>query len=527
MKQFMPHDVIVIGAGLAGMMAAYNAQAEGARVLLLDRGGIGLGTNSAMSNGVFTGPSSSYDLTAYIRDTIEIGKGLNDPSVVRRVGRQAPAAIGSLQTFGIDVKENAGRYIIQPDRKDIIRGVDLVTKISAHLKTSDRVTLKTGFTVTEIVSRNGSVAGVRGFDAPGSPDAITASAVIVAAGGAGALYLCNDNQKSTLGQGYALCARAGLKLRDMEFVQFYPMVFSEDRLPQVMLYPGFPKQVRMVNDSGEDIARKHGIENLFEAIRIKRDAFSKLVYEECRNGPVYMDLRDAPEESWPEYPMTLLEKIKFDFRNRPVRITPGAHYCMGGVRVDEKAQTEINGLFACGEVVWGLNGANRRGGNALTECLVFGRLAGKSAAVHAAAYPSAGPGIGNGDQAASSGKPVDLRKLKKEIREIAWNYAGISRSGSGMNEGLRLLKGLAAEIESAGADSVQEKKQRFGLSCAALVLKAILVAGYGRKESRGAFFREDFPETDDVSWRKNSCLTYNPESKDFKRDYHTVGDTAA
>jgi len=523
----MPYDVIIIGAGLAGMMAAHTAQAEGARVLLLNRGGIGLGTNSAMSNGVFTGPSDRYDLDAYIKDTIEIGKGLNDPSVVRLVGREAPGAIRSLQTFGIDVKENAGRHVIQPDRKDIIRGVDLVKKISDHLKQSDRVTPKTGFTVTEIVSRNGSIAGVRGFDASGSPVSIAASAVIIAAGGAGAIYLCNDNQKSTMGQGYALCARAGLALWDMEFVQFYPMVFSEDRLPQVMLYPGFPRQVKMINASGEDIAEKHGLENLFEAIRIKRDSFSKLVYDECCKGPVYMDLRDAPEESWPEYPMTLLEKIKFDFRNRPVRITPGAHYCMGGVRVDEKAQTGIKGFFACGEVVWGLNGANRRGGNALSECLVFGRLAGKSAAVHAAGHPPTEPGIGDRVDAASSGGPADFRRLKKEIRQIAWNYAGISRSETGMNEGLHLLKGLEAQIESATADNVQEKKQRFDLSCAAVILKAILVAGLGRKESRGAFFREDFPETDDASWRKNSCLTYDPESGNFKPDYHPVADTAA
>jgi succinate dehydrogenase/fumarate reductase flavoprotein subunit len=518
----MHDDVIVIGAGLAGMMAADTARAEGARVLLLNRGGIGLGTNSAMSNGVFTGPSDTYELDAYIKDTIEIGKGLNDPSVVRLVGREAPAAIRSLQTFGIGVKEKAGRYIIQPDRNDIIRGVDLVTKISDHLKKSDRVTLKTGFTVTEIVSKNGSTEGIRGFDASGKPVFIAASAVIIAGGGAGALYLRNDNQKATMGQGYALCAKAGLELWDMEFVQFYPMVFSEDRLPQVMLYPGFPKQVRMINDSGEDIAQKHGLESLFDAIRINRDSFSKLVYDECRIGPVYMDLRAAPDESWPEYPMTLLGKIKFDFKNRPIRITPGAHYCMGGVRVDEKARTGIKGLFACGEVVWGLNGANRRGGNALSECLVFGRLAGKSAAEHAAASPSTDPGTGHGAPAASSDRPADFRKLKKEIRETAWDYAGISRSESGMHEGLRRLKGLAAQIESAAADSMPEKKKRFDLSCAAVVLKAILVAGLDRKESRGAFFREDFPETDNASWRKNSCQAYDPESGDFKLDYHPV-----
>ena len=147
---------------------------------------------------------------------------------------------------------------------------------------------------------------------------------------------------------------------------------------------------------------------------------------------------------------------------------------------------------------------------------------GHLAAEHAAASPSTDPGTGHGAPAASSDRPADFRKLKKEIRETAWDYAGISRSESGMHEGLRRLKGLAAQIESAAADSMPEKKKRFDLSCAAVVLKAILVAGLDRKESRGAFFREDFPETDNASWRKNSCQAYDPESGDFKLDYHPV-----
>ena len=523
----MQHNVIVIGAGLAGMVAADAAQSEGADVLLVDKGGIGLGSNSAISNGVFTGPSETYDLDAYIKDTIDIGKRLNDASVVGRIGREASDAIKSLRRFGVDIKEYHGRYIAQPSRPDVIRGVSLVKKIADYVKGLDRVKITTGFYVTDIIVQENQVQGIRGFDASGKTISIPSPAVIMAAGGAGAIYLRNDNQKSTMGQGYALCAKAGLELWDMEFVQFFPMVFDEPRLPSIMIYPGFPKEAKLVNAAGEDIAQKHGLADLLDAIQQKRDAFSQIVYAESLSGPVHMDFRDVLEDSWQLYPLSLLGKIKFDFKNTPVRISAGAHYLMGGVRIDAQGQTGIRGLFACGELVWGLHGANRRGGNALTECAVFGRIAGQNAAICAKEKGSASIHSHMETASQASSKSEDLRNLRHRIREIAWNHAGVHRNESGLKEGLTKLFQLESRIEDATTGDVRDKKLKFDLLSAVLVLKAVLIASLSRKESRGAFVREDFPETDDVNWQKNSCLIYDPDSRHLELSHHPVGETVA
>ena len=524
----MHYDVIIIGAGLAGMVAAHAAQAEGVSVLLVDRSGIGIGTNSAMSNGAFSGPTETYGLEEYIKDTIAIGKNLNNPKTVKQVGTEAPEAIASLRQHGVVLKETYGSYTVQPPRPDLIRGVPLVKNLAESLRRLDGVTFLTGFYVTKLLIQDNQVFGISGFDASGNDHTFYAPSVVLATGGAGAIYLRNDNQKSTMGQGYALAAQAGLELWDMEFVQFYPLVLEESGLPQFMVYPPYPQEARLINASGEDIANKHGLDNLNDAIRKMRDSLSALIYSERLSGPVYMDYRFVPEDRWREYPVSLLKKLKFDAKNNPFRVAPGVHYCMGGVRIDEAAETATKGLFASGEVVWGLHGANRRGGNALSECVVFGRISGRSAAKHAKANQEAAPDYSTEKEISSKGGSTeDLRMLRQDIREIAWYHAGIIRTEDTINEGVIKLSTLMKRFENVFPKTVIEKRLKFDLLSASLVLEGILTASQGRHESRGAFIREDFPNTDDTNWRKNSCLRYHNETGEFKVDYHPVVEAAA
>ncbi len=523
----MNYDVIIIGAGLAGMVAAETARAEGAKVLLVTRGGIGIGTNSAISNGMFTSPTDVYSIENFIKDTIAIGKGINNEQMVRLVGREAYDAISSLRSYGIEIEETPGNFTVQLPRPDLIRGVPLVKNLAAHLRKQDAISFWPNFCVTEILTQENNVFGIKGFEASGKAVTMHAPAVILAAGGGGAMYLQNDNQKSTMGQGYALAAKAGLELWDMEFVQFYPLVLSEPRLPQFMVYPPYPSEVKLINASDEDIAKKHGLENLNDAIRKMRDSLSATIYLEGLAGPVYMDYRSVPQDRWGVYPVSLFRKLKFDFRNHPFRIAPGVHYFMGGVRINKSGETGISGLFACGEMVWGLHGANRRGGNALTECVVYGKLAGRTAASRAKQHRlPTDTRIEKKVDFVGSG-PSDLRALRKEIRETAWNHAGIIRNEGSIKEGLTKLSDIEARLEDAQTKTIQEKRLRWDLLSASLVLKGILTASSGRQESRGAFYRDDFPETDDTNWKKNSCLQYNPDSGIFNVNYKPVVDATA
>ncbi|MBI5586290.1 MAG: FAD-dependent oxidoreductase, partial [Deltaproteobacteria bacterium] len=427
-------DVLIIGAGLAGMMAAWAAQREGARVLLLDRSSLGMGTNSALSNAVLAAPTASYSPEQYVQDTLEIGRGINRKSWVTRVALEAPGAIERLLSFGLEARVSRDTYAVQSPAPEAIPGVNLVRKVADQLRPAERLSIDTGFYVTDILIAEGRAVGVQGLDGAGRVARLFARAVILAAGGGGAVYLRNDNQKSTLGQGYALAARAGLVLRDMEFVQFFPLVLAEPRLPALILYPPFPREVQLIDAGGRDISALHGGRSLMEAIMERRDAFSAALYERLEAGePVYLDYRQTPDSWWDQNPLKGLSKLKFDFRKSPVAIAPAAHFFMGGVRIDDRGETDLPGLYACGEMIWGLHGANRRGGNALTECLVSGLLAGGEAARRFRREASPSPTAeSRPPEYAPAGKPESLRKFQKRLKEIAWVRAGVVRTGEGL-----------------------------------------------------------------------------------------------
>ncbi|HON84675.1 MAG TPA: FAD-dependent oxidoreductase [Syntrophorhabdaceae bacterium] len=515
-------EVIVIGAGLAGIMAAYHACMEGADVILIDRGSTGLGTNSALSNGVFAGPTSTYREDEYIRDTMEIGRYLNRESYVRLIAHEVNDGIKFLRSLGLHIVESHTTYALKASSADIIPGVTLMKTMVESLKNLPNLKILNNFYVTAILKNEDKACGVLGFDKDGMEMEIYASSTILATGGAGAIYLRNDNQKTIMGQGYRLAAEAGLELNDMEFVQFFPLVVAEERLGSVILYPPTPKEAKLINNSGEDILKKYGFEDIDQAILKKRDEFSIMLFKERElYGQIYIDFTGVPEHAWHEHPMGILSKLKIDLRNRPVAISPAAHFFMGGIEIDARCQTKLPGLFACGEVVWGLHGANRRGGNALTECLVTGKIAGKNAAdIKNKDVPLPTPLTFKVRQShitnPSTNKRLSLTEVRKKIREIAWNSAGVIRSQKGVTDGISSIDLFYEQLRSFSPANIKEKRLKEDLLSACLTLKAILTASLARQESRGSFFRDDFQKEDNVNWRKNSSLLYDMENHQFK-----------
>ncbi len=324
-------------------------------------------------------------------------------------------------------------------------------------------------------------------------------------------------------QGYFLAAKAGIELWDMEFVQFYPIVMAEPSLPSIMLHTPYPREARLINASGEDIARKHDIGDLNRAIRKKRDEFAAIIFKEGLSGPVSMDYRGVPSSLWEKYPLSFLKKMKFDFRAKPLAISPGAHFFVGGIRTDGLAQTSLPGLFACGEVVWGLHGANRMGGNALTECVVFGKVAGRNAAKYALTHvlsPLFSKELPEDLLPHPSPEKMSYRELRRLIRDISWKYAGVVRSEAGLKRGMSELEELNREVKELVPNSVREIIIKEDLMSAAFVLKAVLTASLARNESRGCFSRKDFPQEDNINWHKNSSLVYEPGGGVFSVSHH-------
>jgi succinate dehydrogenase/fumarate reductase flavoprotein subunit len=513
-------DILVIGSGLAGILAALEAEKSGLKVLIVGKFAIGMGTNTSMANGGFTAANSRFSKEDHLKATLESGKGLNQVRLVKNLIEKGPEAMERLRNEGVPMLERGLGYVVgRQGNSSQLAGVLLIKALVERLREST-VKLLPGLVIFDLIVEEGEVRGAFGFLKDGRPCLIQSKAVVLTAGGAGAIYRRNDNQKSILGDGYALALRAGLPLLDMEFVQFYPFVLAEPRLSTFILLPPYPKEIRLLNEKGEDLFEKLGIgRDLNQAIITERDRVSLALYEASQKGDVYFDLTQVPNQKWEEYPLNFLRKSKFPFHDRPFLISPAVHFFMGGIEIDERGRTALPGLFAAGEVTWGIHGANRLGGNALTECAVFGTMGGLSAAEHAHQKKS-GQGAMNLLSETSMKRwerrashylkrkrgPFDPPgDLLKNLKDLAWKYAGPVREEGLMKEGLAQLVSLEKRIEKVYPAIWKDLLKKRDLENAALILKIILQGSLLRMESRGSFFRRDFPNQDDQDWMKNTC----------------------
>jgi len=522
-------DILVIGSGLAVIAAALEAERSGLQVLILGKIAIGMGTNSSMAGGFFTAANSQFSKEDHLQAILKSGKGLNHFQLVKTLVEKGPDAIERLREFGVPLVERGiGHEVKRPEASSQLTGVLLMKALVERVKGSS-VKFLPGLVVFELVIEEREVRGAFGFFRDGRPCLIRSKTVILATGGAGGIYLRNDNQKSILGDGYALALRAGLSLFDLEFVQFYPFVLAEPRLSTFILLPPYQKKMRLLNEKRENPLEKLDIRGDFnQAIVRQRDQLSISLFEASEKGDVYCDLTQIPEEKWNRYPLSFLMKSKFPFRERAFLISPAVHFFMGGIEIDGDGKTGLPRLFAAGEVVWGIHGANRLGGNALTECAVFGMIGGRSAAEYAHHQES-------GDTPSSlfsetfkkrwerkanvymkkrRGAFDHPRDLLKDLRNLAWKYAGPVRDEESLKEGLDRLASIEKRIERVYPATLKDLFNKRDLENMVLLLKAVLKGSLLRTESRGSFFRKDFPNQEDRNWLKNTC--YHLEGEELQ-----------
>jgi len=513
-------DILVIGSGLAGMVSALEAEKSGLQVLMVGKFAIGMGTNTSMANGAFTAANSRFSKEDHLRATLESGKGLNHLPLVNALIEKGPDAVEGLRNDGVPIVERGIGYGVgRPEGSSQVPGVILIKAFTERLKGTS-IKLLPGLTIFDLVIEEGEVRGAFGFLKDGRPCLIKSKAVILTTGGAGAIFRRNDNQRGILGDGYALALRAGLPLYDLEFVQFYPFVLAEPRLSTFILFPPHPKETRLLNEKGEDLFEGLGIRgDLTQTIITQRDRLSIALFEASQNGDVYFDLTQVPEEKWNHYPLNFLRKSKFPFRERPFLVSPAVHFFMGGIEIDEHGKTALPGLFAAGEAAWGVHGANRLGGNALTECAVFGAIGGGSAAEYAQ-QKECGQGLSNQfseilkkrwERKASAylkkrrGAFDHPSDLLKDLKDLAWKYSGPVRKEEWLKEGLERLTSVEKRMEKVYPATVKDLFKKRDLETVTLLLKAILRGSLFRTESRGSFFRKDFQDQDDEHWLKNTC----------------------
>jgi len=520
-------DVLVIGGGGAGMRAALAAREKGAEVLLVSKTPMGKSTCTYLSAGAFTLAVEGISKETHRAATLKAGKGINVQELAEILVNEAPDRVRELERWGLVGEWQRGRFRCLA--KPPALGAPLA-KILAERAEENGVSSYPWVIVCELVVESGRVIGALGFDyRRGKAVAFLSKAVILASGGGGALYRRHDNPVRATGDGYVLAFNAGCHLRDMEFVQFIPNGAAEPGKPAYLIAASLMDAGRVVNSQGEDILEKYAIRDRPVAVR-SRDSTSLAIFrEEMEGKEVFLDLRSVSEEDWNRETMAREQRsllVKHFFcAEKPVRISPLGHFFMGGVDTDQNGETEIPGLYAAGEVVGGLHGANRMGGNALGEVLVFGYRAGNAS----------GEWVRGQDWVKGSQKRMEdrlnafqkkivgsldgipPRSLRRTIGEILWKDGGILRDAEGLVSALKELRRMAQEelprVRSENAKEIMEKME---LENALWVGEMILRSALMRQESRGAHFRKDFPMTDEENWKGNIFLKKSEKGMDLE-----------
>ena len=485
-------DAVIIGSGGAGLRAAIAAREEGLDTLVLSKCSTGLGAATTIANGAFGCSGFGMSMDEHIKNTMEVGYYLNDPSLVRALAEETPLRLEEVRTRGAKFKPSPSGLVTL--RRPTEGGREVIDVLLAWARECGVITLD-WHTVAALSMKDGRAAGCIAIGPDGHLLTIKSKAVIVCTGGASALYKFHDNPTTNLGDGYALAEQAGARLKDMEFIQFYPLITFEPRTPRMVIPPFLADTGLIINDKNENLLEKYGLTEARPVAIKARDRLSQAMFKEYLAGnTTYLDLRMLREKDWDNpFSHNVREAFvrRFQADEKPVRIMPVAHFTIGGCVIDEWGNTSAEGLFAAGESACGLHGANRMGGNALSETLVFGYRAGVSAARYAKVARQTGPG-----EAATLFSPTPFTQGKWEpaealaaVREIMWNDCGPVRSHDGLAQALEKIDRLT--VEGVRCTEARVLSMAVAVFNCLSTARAIAEGALGRKESIGAHYRED------------------------------------
>jgi L-aspartate oxidase len=366
--------------------------------------------------------------------------------------------------------------------------------------------------VTELLIEKGSAVGASFFDPQGTRNEVRAGATLLATGGAGHVFRETTNPGVATGDGLALAYRAGARVADLEFVQFHPTALNRTDAPRFLISEALRGEgARLVNAQGEPfMLRYHADGDL-----APRDIVARSIVREADRtaGPVFLTLAHLdPEYVLRRFPTIadMCRRLGLDLARDPIPVGPAAHYMMGGVASDEWGRTSVPGLFAAGEVACtGVHGANRLASNSLLEGLVFGAQAAtamqqpqQTAALKADRVDARGWSAGGGSEAQMPPLPstsaVGTAVLRADdVRELMWKRVGLFRTREGLGSAMRQLDAAAETADAWPTTSADAWRSLNLITVARLITRAAL----RREESRGAHFRQDFPERDDIHWK--------------------------
>jgi len=534
------HDVLIIGAGGAGLRAAIEALAQGARVAVVCKSLLGK-AHTVMAEGGLAAAMGNVDEAddwrTHFRDTMNGGKRLNNWRMAQLHAQEAPDRVRELEQWGALFDRTPDCQILQRafgghTYKRLCHVGDR-TGLEMIRTLQDRG-VEMGFdvymecTVTRLLKDGDRVAGAFAYwRDSGKFVAFKAKAIVIATGGIGKSWKITSNSWECTGDGMALAYDAGAELLDMEFVQFHPtgMVWPPGVMGILVTEAVRGEGGILRNKNGERFMEKYDPKRMELSTR---DVVARSIYTEVKegrgspHGGAFLDISHKPAEyvkrKLPSMYHQFKELADVDITKGPMEVGPTCHYVMGGIRVDaETAQSSLPGLFAAGEAAGGLHGANRLGGNSLSDLLVFGRRAGSAASLYAKKGTS--PSIDSAqidDAAREALAPFDRPggenpyKIHHDLQDVMQNLVGIFRTDEDLRRALVELDKLKARAKNARADGSRQFNPGWHL-CSDLqrmltVSEACAHAALARKESRGAHSRLDFPKSDDEWGKKNHVI---------------------
>jgi succinate dehydrogenase / fumarate reductase, flavoprotein subunit len=536
-------DVLVIGAGGAGMYAALEAARSGVNVILADRSLIGRGGATVMAQmtvAAALGEQTPDHWEHHLTDTIAAGRGLCDEKLAAILCEDGPRRIREMDGWKVGwARENGHIKQVQAPGHDRPRCVyvDFLSTGPAVSKTlRTRLNDASGIRrigdllITDITVRDGEVDGATALHiSSGRIVPIMAKAVVIATGGLTRLYRRNSASANMGGDGYALALRAGAELIDMEFVQFFPIGHLAPRLVGMdpIMWDPFRYKLggKLLNADKREFEADYATRDARSDGRyvLTRDLATYAISREVEAGRgspaggAYLSFQHVPPEEIRRAFGPVVDRLAangIDLARQPIEVAPIAHYHMGGIRVDETLETTITGLFASGEAIGGANGANRLSGNAITETFVFGARAGHHAALRAMQRPMRSPDV--------AGPAIDfLRSAERRdapntaaaiasLQSLMSENVGPFRTGDKLLTAIGRLADLSRDVgdrplrySSGGFDPVLI--DWLDLRNMLLVAQAVALPALARTESRGAHQREDHPGLDD-GWEVNQIV---------------------
>ena len=549
------HDVLIIGAGLAGQRAALAAAREGVSVAIMSKVHPVRSHSVAAAGGINAAISPADDWRSHAYDTVKGSDFLGDQDAIEVMCREAPSEVMHLEHIGVTFHRNeAGELDLRAfggasmNRTAYVADITgqamlhvLYEQLMKHSATVER--FEEWFTTSLIIDDDGTCVGVIGRDIKtGRMETFAAKNVILAQGGAGQCFKPTTNALIVTGDGIAQAYRAGAPLMDMEMIQYHPTTLAENGF--LITEGARGEGAHLLNSEGERFMSKMAPNKMELASRDVVSRAEQIEINEGRGvGPdgkgIYLDITVVPRKRTLEALREIVNIGKdfagVDITREPIIIQPGQHYIMGGVRTDIDGRTPIAGLYAAGEVACvSVHGGNRLGANSLLDTLIFGRRAGEHAAARARSIPM--PAISDSQRQRDAetiaqiiARPREGRRIseiKEELGTTMNEHVAVFRDEQGLQSAHEVIERLKAEASSAYVDDrgtvfnqdvLGAIELGYMLDCA----EAMVIAALERKESRGAQFRTDYPERNDAEWLKHINISRDADG-DPKVSYSPV-----